>query len=65
MRWNEARLAAGLQIQIYCNRTVVGSFLDPSRGRILKSIHSLPYSVAQTLERGSKNNYSIIQGSIS
>ena len=30
--------------------------------RRLKPIHSIPYSVAQPLERGSNNYYSIIQG---
>ena len=41
---------------------MVGTFLEPSRGRRLKPIHSIPYSVAQPLERGSNNYYSIIQG---
>ena len=41
------------------------AFLEPSRGRRLKPIHSIPYSVAQPLERGSNNYYSIIQGGLS
>ena len=41
---------------------MVGTFREPSRGRRLKPIHSIPYSVAQPLERGSNNYYSIIQG---
>ena len=32
---------------------MVGTFLEPSRGRRLKPIQSIPYSVAQPLERGS------------
>ena len=32
--------------------------------RRLKPIHSIPYSVAQPLERGSNNYYSIIQGKV-
>ncbi len=43
---------------------MVGAFLEPSSGREPKPIHSIPYSVAQPLERGSNNYYSIIQGSI-
>ena len=43
---------------------MVGTFLEPSRGRRLKPIHSIPYSVAQPLERGSNNYYSIIQGEV-
>ena len=42
---------------------MVGTFLEPSCGRRLKPIHSILYSVAQPLERGSNNYYSIIQGS--
>jgi hypothetical protein len=41
---------------------VVGTFLKPSCGRRTQPIHSIPYSVAQPLERGSNNYYSIIQG---
>lgn len=41
---------------------MVGTFREPSRGRRLKPIHSILYSVAQPLERGSNNYYSIIQG---
>lgn len=43
---------------------MVGAFLEPSGGRLNRPIHSIPYSVAQPLERGSNNYYSIIQGSI-
>lgn len=41
---------------------MVGTFLEPSCGRRGSPIHSIPYSVAQPLERGSNNYYSIIQG---
>ena len=41
---------------------MVGTFLEPSCGRSNAPIHNIPYSVAQPLERGSKNYYSIIQG---
>ena len=41
---------------------MVGTFLEPSCGRRHTPIHSIPYSVAQPLERGSNNYYSIIQG---
>ena len=41
---------------------MVGAFQKPSSGREPKPIHSIPYSVAQPLERGSNNYYSIIQG---
>ena len=41
---------------------MVGTFLKPSCGRRTQPIHSIPYSVAQPLERGSNNYYSIIQG---
>jgi len=41
---------------------VVGAFQKPSSGREPKPIHSIPYSVAQPLDRGYKNYYSIIQG---
>ncbi|MFR1676088.1 MAG: hypothetical protein ACLSVP_05290 [Fusobacterium sp.] len=41
---------------------MVGTFPEPSRGRRKQPIHSIPYSVAQPLERGSNNYYSIIQG---
>ena len=41
---------------------MVGTFLEPSCGRRCTPIHSIPYSVAQPLERGSNNYYSIIQG---
>jgi hypothetical protein len=41
---------------------VVGAFQEPSCGRSKKPIHSIPYSVAQPLERGFINYYSIIQG---
>ena len=40
---------------------MVGTFLEPSCGRENQPIHSIPYSVAQPLERGSNNYYSIIQ----
>ena len=43
---------------------MVGTFLEPSCGRRHTPIHSIPYSVAQPLERGSNNYYSIIQGGI-
>ncbi|MDY3619207.1 hypothetical protein, partial [Agathobaculum sp.] len=43
-------------------RAVVGTFLEPSCGRRVQPIHSIPYSVAQPLERGFNNYYSIIQG---
>jgi len=43
---------------------VVGAYSEPSCGRRDKPIHSIPYSVAQPLERGSKNYYSIIQGAV-
>jgi hypothetical protein len=43
---------------------VVGTFLKPSGGKGGEPIHSIPYSVAQPLERGFKNYYSIIQGII-
>ena len=43
---------------------MVGTFLEPSCGRRCTPIHSIPYSVAQPLERGSNNYYSIIQGGI-
>ncbi len=39
---------------------MVGTFLEPSCGRRYTPIHSIPYSVAQPLERGSNNYYSII-----
>ena len=41
---------------------MVGAFQKPSSGREPKPIHSIPYSVAQPLDRGYKNYYSIIQG---
>ena len=41
---------------------MVGAFTKPSCGRRTKPIHSISYSVAQPLERGFKNYYSIIQG---
>ena len=41
---------------------MVGTFLEPSCGRGITPIHSIPYSVAQPLERGFNNYYSIIQG---
>ena len=41
---------------------MVGAFREPSCGRRTQPIHSIPYSVAQPLERGSNNYYSIIQG---
>ena len=41
---------------------MVGAFLEPSCGRRREPIHSILYSVAQPLERGSKNYYFIIQG---
>ena len=41
---------------------MVGTFREPSCGRSRQPIHSIPYSVAQPLERGSNNYYSIIQG---
>ena len=41
---------------------MVGTFLEPSCGRRHTPIHSIHYSVAQPLERGSNNYYSIIQG---
>ena len=41
---------------------MVGAFLEPSCGRRTQPVHSIPYSVAQPLERGSNNYYSIIQG---
>ena len=41
---------------------MVGTFLEPSCGRMSKPIHSISYSVAQPLERGFNNYYSIIQG---
>ena len=41
---------------------MVGVFHEPSGGRRCEPIHSIPYSVAQTLERVSNNYYSIIQG---
>ena len=41
---------------------MVGTFQKPSCGRRTTPIHSIPYSVAQPLERGFKNYYSIIQG---
>ena len=40
---------------------MVGAFQKPSSGREPKPIHSIPYSVAQPLDRGYKNYYSIIQ----
>ena len=43
---------------------MVGTFLEPSCGRRHTPIHSIPYSVAQPLERGSNNYYSIIQGCV-
>ena len=42
---------------------MVGAFQKPSSGREPKPIHSIPYSVAQPLDKGYKNYYSIIQGS--
>ena len=44
---------------------MVGTFLEPSCGRGITPIHSIPYSVAQPLERGFNNYYSIIQGGFS
>ena len=41
---------------------MVGTFHEPSCGRRMTPIHSIPFSVAQPLERGSNNYYSIIQG---
>ena len=41
---------------------MVGTFREPSCGRRTLPIHSIPYSVAQPLERGFNNYYSIIQG---
>ena len=41
---------------------MVGTFREPSGGRRVSPIHSIYYSVAQPLERGFKNYYSIIQG---
>ena len=41
---------------------MVGTFREPSCGRRRTPIHSIPYSVAQPLERGFNNYYSIIQG---
>jgi hypothetical protein len=41
---------------------VVGAFREPSCGRRVQPIHSIPYSVALPLERGLINYYSIIQG---
>ena len=41
---------------------MVGAFQKPSSGREPKPIHSIPYSVAQPLDKGYKNYYSIIQG---
>jgi hypothetical protein len=41
---------------------VVGTFREPSGGRRVSPIHSIHYSVAQPLERGFINYYSIIQG---
>ena len=41
---------------------MVGAFQEPSCGRTKQPIHSISYSVAQPLERGFKNYYSIIQG---
>ena len=43
---------------------MVGAFREPSCGRSVKPIHSILYSVAQPLERGFKNYYSIIQGTL-
>ena len=43
---------------------MVGAFREPSCGRRTQPIHSIPYSVAQPLERGSNNYYSIIQGGL-
>ena len=43
---------------------MVGAFQKPSSGREPKPIHSIPYSVAQPLDRGYKNYYSIIQGNL-
>ena len=40
---------------------MVGAFQKPSSGREPKPIHSIPYSVAQPLDKGYKNYYSIIQ----
>ena len=42
---------------------MVGAFREPSDGRSCEPIHSILYIVAQPLERGSNNYYSIIQGS--
>ena len=39
-----------------------GTFPKPSCGKNDPLIHSIPYSLAQPLERGSNNYYSIIQG---
>ena len=39
-----------------------GAFREPSDGRSCEPIHSILYIVAQPLERGSNNYYSIIQG---
>ena len=46
------------------NRVLYGDFaiLSPRRVMEPKPIHSIPYSVAQPLDRGYKNYYSIIQG---
>ena len=41
---------------------MVGAFREPSDGRSCEPIHSILYIVAQPLERGSNNYYSIIQG---
>ena len=39
---------------------VVRSFLEPSRGRCIKSIHSISYGKEQNLERVTKNCYSYL-----
>ena len=44
---------------------VVRVFPEASCGRNDQPIHNIPYRVAQPLERGYKNYYSRIQGTIS
>ena len=39
---------------------VVRSFLEPSRGRCIESIHSISYGKEQNLERVTKNCYSYL-----
>ena len=41
---------------------MVGTFREPCCGRSRQPIHSIPYCVAQPLERGSQHCYSLIQG---